>query len=108
MEQPMINPCNVHPQFESVVKDLKDTTRYLVEGQVELKMTLIQLTEHLKGLERLEKRVDGMELLRREGDKIKDCKIDELRVFMYKVVGAVAVLSFLGPIAVKVAMVMFL
>lgn len=100
--------CMAHPQYEGMILDLKETAKALVEGQMEMKMTLIQLTENLKGLERLERRVDRIEEKHAKDDSIQGNQIDELRKFMYKMTGAIAVISVCGPLLMKVAMALIL
>jgi hypothetical protein len=79
--------CQYHALTESVVKDLKVAVQRTVEGQDQLKETVIHLTEAFKAMERIDKRMEKLEDSITLKDKEQDQKIDELRIFMYKSIG---------------------
>jgi len=86
---------------ESVIKDLKRAVEKLMEGQDQMRETVIHLTEAFKAMERINHRMEQMEDLQREKDKEQDTKIDELKAFMYKSIGLVASLGVLGGVVLK-------
>jgi hypothetical protein len=89
--------CQYHVLTESVISDLKDAVQKLMEGQEQMRTTLIQLAESFRSIERLEARVGKMEDMVLQKDKDQDKKIEELRAFMYKVTGVVTVALAIVP-----------
>jgi len=100
--------CGSHDHYEAMLEEVRRATRGIEEGQTEIRMTLIKLTEHMKGLERLEVRVDKLEVRHERDEKEARKEIDRLKGFMYRIVGAVGVISLLAPILVKVLLVLLL
>jgi hypothetical protein len=82
--------CQYHALTESVVRDLKVAVQRTVEGQDQLKETVIHLTEAFKAMDRIDKRMEKLEDSMALKDKEQDQKIDELRIFMYKALGSIA------------------
>lgn len=107
-EERRVTTCAAHPQYEVMVQSLKEGMRDLRTGQTEMQMTLVQLTENLKGLERLERRVDKLEAKHQVDEKYQGDQIDELRRFMYKITGAIAVISVLAPLVMRGVMMVVL
>lgn len=85
--------CQYHALTESVVKDLKVTVQKVSEGQDQMRETVIHLTEAFKAMERIDKRMEKLEDATLRRDKEQDSKIDELRIFMYKAIGAMMAVS---------------
>lgn len=83
------NSCHYHALTESVITDLKEAVHKLMEGQEKMRISLVQMTEAFKAVERLDDRLSKMEDERKEKDKEQDKKIDALRVFMYKATGGI-------------------
>lgn len=115
--------CVYHDINETVIEDLKNAVKVLLDGQQDLKLSVIQLTEAFKSMDRIESKVDKLEEVfslrlnrveddmkakldkledrQKELDKEQDAKIGEVRGFMYKVSGALAVLTAIAPILLK-------
>lgn len=102
--------CQYHNVNESVIHDLRDAVKQLVESHQEMRVSVMQLTEALKSMERIERKIDKLEeehredldkmwRMHREKDKEQDTKIEELKAFVYKIsgaaVGAGGVIGFL-------------
>lgn len=87
------NTCQYHALTEGVVKDLRIAVQRIMEGQEQMRDTVIQLTEAFKAMERIDKWIDKHEDTARLKDAEQDKKIDDLRVFMYKAIGAIAALG---------------
>lgn len=87
------NTCHYHALTDSVITDLKEAVHKLMEGQEKMRESLIIMTEAFKAVERLDGRVEKLEVQLREKDKEQDSKIDKLRVFMYKSTGAVGAIA---------------
>lgn len=85
--------CQYHYLTENVIADLKDAVKQLLEGQGEMRDTVIQLVEQQKSFDRLADRLEKLEDLQRDKDEKQDGKIQELRAFMYKAMGAIGVLG---------------
>lgn len=79
--------CQYHALTEAVVEDLKDAVHRLMEGQDQMKETVIKLAEAFKYMEKVDIKVDRLEERLREKDEKQDEKIDEVRMFMYKAIG---------------------
>jgi hypothetical protein len=79
--------CQYHALTEAVVEDLKDAVHRLMEGQDQMKETVIKLVEAFKYMERLDAKIDKLEELHREKERDQDCEIKELKAFMYKIMG---------------------
>ncbi len=98
--------CQYHALTEAVVEDLKDAVHRLMEGQDQMKETVIKLAEAFKYMEKVEVKVDRLEERLRETDREhakivaeknekQDIEIDKIKVFMYKAMGAGA-LALIG------------
>ena len=90
--------CQYHVLTESVIGDLKKAVEKLMEGQDQMRETVIHLTEAFKAMERINHRMEQMEDLQRDKDKEQDGKIDELKAFMYKSMGVIASIGVLGGV----------
>lgn len=95
--------CQYHALTESVIGDLKAAVQKLTESQEQMKETVIQLAEAFKAMERLNQRIDKLENNLVEKNKEQDKKVDELRIFMYKALGAGMALMGALSIALKFA-----
>ena len=95
--------CQYHALTESVISDLKAAVQKLTESQEQMKETVIQLAEAFKAMERLNKRIDKLENTLVEKNKEQDKKVDELRIFMYKALGAGMAIMGALSIALKFA-----
>lgn len=84
--------CQYHYLTESVIKDLKESVVQLLEGQTKMSETIIQLTEAFKAIERLDNKLEKLEDEQKKKDEKQDEKIDQVRMFMYKVIGATGVI----------------
>ena len=107
--------CQYHLMTEGSVEDLKAAVKNLTETQVHMRETLMQLAEVFRAVERLEKRMDKLEIQKEEmvarcehraekRNTEQDSKIDEVRVFMYKAIGVGALAVPLLTIAAQVLM----
>jgi len=94
--------CQYHYLTESIIKDLKRAVEKLMEGQDQMRETVIQLTEAFKAMEKIDNKIGQIEVLQREKDKEQDCKIDELKAFMYKSMGVVAAIGILIGVLLKI------
>lgn len=94
--------CQYHKLTESVITDLKGAVEKLLEGQDQMKETVIKLTENMKSFERIDERIVRLEELQRERDKEQDIKIQELRAFMYKMAGALTVIGVVAGLIGKI------
>lgn len=90
--------CMYHALTDSVIQDLKEAMRSLVDGQMQMKETIIKLTEAFKSMERLDKRIDATELRVKENEK----EVSDLRVAVYKAGAVVAGLMIVLQIGLKV------
>jgi len=111
--------CQYHINDHAVISDLKDSVRVIIEGQQEMRTSVIQLTEAFKNMERIEARIEKIEDLRSEREvkmdlrieKIEDQRADreerrekeirELRAFMNKALGILAATTAIGSVALK-------
>lgn len=84
-----------------VIDDLRDSVKKLLEGQDELKVTVIKMSEAFKSMDRVESRIEKIEAEQKEKNKEQDEKIDRLRIFMYKAGGAWTALLIVGSILLK-------
>jgi len=93
--------CQYHYLTEHVVSDLKVAVEKLLEGQIQMKETVIQLSENMKAFERIEQRLEKLEDWQIQRDKEQDQKIQELRAFMYKAMGAISAVGVIASFALK-------
>jgi len=93
--------CKYHMQDHSVVLDLKESIRDIIEGQNEMRSGLIALTEAFKNMDRLEVRLDKMEVERSRQEDKRDKEVEELRTFMNKALGIGAAVVAIMSIALK-------
>lgn len=85
--------CQYHNATDVVINDLRGAVHKILEGQTEMRDTVIKLTEAMKGIDRLDRNMEKLQERWEEKDKAQDLKIDELKAFMYKTMGGVAVVS---------------
>ena len=85
--------CASHLYIVEAVKELKEMNKLLLQGQNQLERTTIKLVESMKSVDRLHERVNKLEKEQTSTDKEQDKKIDRLRVFMWRVSGALLVAS---------------
>jgi SMC interacting uncharacterized protein involved in chromosome segregation len=77
------------------VRELKEMNQLLMQGQDQLKITAVRLVEAFKSVDRLHKKVDQLEEQYRIKDKEQDEKIDNVRMFTWKVSGVAASIPIL-------------
>lgn len=105
--------CQYHMMTEGSVEDLKVAVRDLTETQVHMRETLMQLAEVFRAVQRLEGRMDKLEIQKeslmekcekkfQERNREQDSKLDEVRIFMYKAIGVGALAVPLLTIAAQV------
>lgn len=105
--------CQYHMMTEGSVGDLKAAVKNLTDTQVQMRETLMQLSEVFRAVERLEKRMDKLEIQRdgivekcekKHEDRWKEQegKLDEVRIFMYKAIGVGALAVPLLTVAAQV------
>lgn len=93
--------CQYHTLTEGIVKDLRIAVQRIIDGQDQMKETVIHLTGAFKAMERIDNRMDKADTLFAEKNKEQDNKIDELRIFMYKAMGVVTAIGVASPIILK-------
>lgn len=93
--------CNYHNANDSVIGDMKEAVKALVAGQVEMRLSITQLVEAFKSMDRLEAKIDKLEARQIINDKDQDEKIQELRNFMYKCLGAGSAILTIGGFLLK-------
>jgi len=94
--------CASHLYIVEAVKELKEMNGLLLKGQNQLKMTTVKLIESMKNVERLHTKIDKLEEHQEIKDREQDIKIDNLRIFTWKMVGAISVLVPLVLLLFKV------
>lgn len=94
--------CQYHYLTQSVITDLKDAVAKILEGQAQMRDTVISLVETVKGFDRIDTRIDKLEADRKEHEALQDRRIDDLRVFMYKATGIVGVLALLAGFLIRI------
>ena len=89
--------CLYHELTDSVIKDLKEALKSLADGQMQMRETIIKLTEAFKSMERLDRRIDSCE------QRVKDTEkeVADLRVAVYKAGAVVAGLMIVLQIGMK-------
>ena len=102
--------CQYHTLNDSVIHDLRDSVKVLIDGQQEMRVSVMQLTEALKAMDRIERKIDKLEDAHKDDldkfatnqrirNKEIDIEIGNLKAFVYKVTGfAIAAGSILGLI----------
>lgn len=93
--------CNYHNLNDAIISDLREAVKALVVGQVDMKLSVTQLVEAFKSMDRLEIKIDKLESTQAERNEKQDIKIDELRVFMYKCLGAGAAIMAVGGLLLR-------
>lgn len=94
--------CQYHYLTQSVITDLKDAVAKILEGQAQMRDTVISLVETVKGFDRIDARIEKLEQERKEHEKIQDEQIDGLRIFMYKAMGIIGVLAVVAGFLVRI------
>jgi len=87
--------CLYHELTDSVIKDLKEALKSLADGQMQMRETLVKLTEAFKLMERLDRRIDSVEQRVKESEE----EVSDLKVAVYKagaIVGALMVIIQIG------------
>jgi hypothetical protein len=90
--------CMYHALTDSVIQDLKEAMRSLADGQMQMRETIIKLTEAFKSMERLDKRIDSVD----ERIKGNEKDVSDLRVAVYKAGAVVAALMIILQIGLKI------
>jgi hypothetical protein len=93
--------CQYHYLTQAVITDLKDAVSKILEGQAQMRDTVISLVETVKGFDRIDARIEKMEQKARDEKVEQDIRIDELRVFMYKAIGVISVLAVAAGFLIK-------
>ena len=100
--------CQYHTLNDSVIHDLRDSVKVLIDVQQGMRVSVTQLTEAFKAMDRIEKKIDKMEdahkadldkfaTNQRLRNKEVDQELDKLKAFVYRVTGsAVAAGGILG------------
>jgi hypothetical protein len=94
--------CQYHHLTQSVITDLKDAVAKILEGQAQMRDTVISLVETVKGFDRIDARIEKLEADRKEHEKLQDEQIDGLRIFMYKAMGIIGVLVVVAGFLVRI------
>lgn len=94
--------CLYHVLTDSVIHDLKEAVKRIMEGQDQMKETVIQLAEAFKSMERLDRKIDKIEELQRSKNESTDRELSSLKGTLYKAGGAVAALMVLGEVAIRI------
>lgn len=89
--------CMYHELTDSVIKDLKEAMKSLADGQMQMKETIIKLTEAFKSMDRLDRRIDSAEQRVKDNEK----EISDLRVAVYKAGAVVAALMIILQVGMK-------
>jgi len=88
--------------LEALFFDLKEDVKALLKSQSELSGVVIRLTENIKTVDKIEKRLEDLEKEQKERDIRQDDKINRLSNTVQYGAGAVAIVGFLVPIAVAI------
>jgi biopolymer transport protein ExbB/TolQ len=96
------NECPSHDLTLAVVQELKEAVQKLMEGQEETKRSIVRLAEGFKTVERLERKIEHLEEIHRADVKEHQKNLAEVRAFMYKVSGVLAVVAVLVPFLPKI------
>lgn len=81
--------CKMEERFDTVVERFSKLADKLSDNQIELRMSVVKLTENMHELKRVHERVDVLE---------EDIK--KITPLVYKMVGVVGVVGVLTPLAV--------
>lgn len=93
--------CQYHTNDHAVISDLRDAVKIIIEGQQDMRASLIQLTEAFKNMERIELRLEKIEDRRRSDREKRDNEIAELKTFMNRAMGWAAAIALIGGILIK-------
>lgn len=92
-----IDTCSYHVFTESIINDLKDVTKKLTEGQEQMRISITRLVEGFKYMEKLDTKVDKLEVEMRDMDAVQEIKIQELKSFIRKASGiAIGIVTTVG------------
>lgn len=94
--------CQYHYLTERLISDLRDAIVEIKDGQETMNRTVIELTQSIKGIDRVERRIDKLEEEQKQKDKEQDERIRSNESYAIKiatVAGAlVMIVSTLGPV----------
>lgn len=93
--------CQYHSQDHSVIGDLKDAVKVIIDGQQDMRGDLLKLTEAFKNMDRLESRLEKIEDERKRQEERRDIEVQELRAFMNKALGILATAAVVGSVLLK-------
>jgi hypothetical protein len=79
--------CQYHMADHGTITDLKESVKTIVDSQMAVKSGLASLTEAFKSMDRLEARLEKMEVERLRQGELRDLEIKELRAFMNRSLG---------------------
>ncbi len=83
--------CSAHSFMVEAIRELKDMNKKIITTQDKLKETTIKIVASLESVNRIHIRLDKYEELQRMRDKEQDQKIDKVRIFMWKITGAISI-----------------
>lgn len=92
--------CAWHPHNEALIAEIREAMKEQTNTVGELRIAVVKLTENMRAVEKLESRIDKMEVQLSERDRRQDGDIDSLKSFMWKSIGATVVISILLPILI--------
>lgn len=93
--------CQYHTYDHQVIGDLKSSVALIIEGQQEMRSSIVQLLEAFKYMDRLELRLEKIEEERRRQGEKRDKEIAELKTFMNKAIGYIGAAGIAGGILMK-------
>lgn len=82
--------CAVHEYVLNALDRFDTMANKLAEGQQQLQLNIVKLTENLEGVKRLHERVDKAE-----------ARVGELEKFMYKAIGGLGVVTLILPLIIN-------
>lgn len=95
--------CQYHMSDHAIIGDLKESVKVIIDGQSDLQMSVIQLAEAFKNMDRIEDRLEKIEIERRRQGERRDAEIKELRAFMNRSLGWAAAAVMAVGVAVKLS-----
>jgi uncharacterized coiled-coil protein SlyX len=90
--------CAWHPHNEALIAEIREAMKEQTSTVGELRIAVVKLTENMRAVEKLDARLDKMEMALSERDKRQDSDIEQLKQFMWKATGILAVISVALPI----------
>ncbi len=114
-EKCSIEDCAIKDHVDFIVSQFKEIAHKLTQNHIELRMSVVKLTENMKYVQRVHERIDDLEkkfieenkeLKKKveESDKELQKKIEKNNMTLYKVVGGVSVLYLVIPWVIKLLM----